>query len=96
MNLIALYKTPADPAGFDKTYFEVHLSLIKKVPGLHGVRVTRITRTVKGEEGWYMMAEMSFADADSRKAAMRSPEMAAAGENLDSFAKGLYTLLYAE
>ncbi len=96
MNLVALYKTPADPAAFDKAYFDTHLPLIKKVPGLQSARVSRFTRTIKGDEGWYMMAEMAFADADALKAAMRSPEMAAAGENLDSFAKGLYTLLYAE
>jgi hypothetical protein len=48
-----------------------------------------------GDE-YYMMTAMTFADKDALKAAMRSPEMAAAGENLDSFAAGMYTLLYAE
>lgn len=93
--LIALYKQPEDPAAFDKAYFETHLPLIDKVPGLQSKQVTRFTRALVGD-GYYLMAEMHFADADALKAAMKSPEMAAAGENLDSFAKGLYSLAFAE
>ena len=32
--LIALYKQPADQAAFDQAYFNTHLPLIAKVPGL--------------------------------------------------------------
>lgn len=93
--LIALYKQPEDPAVFDKTYFETHLPLIAKVPGLQQTTVTRFTRSLVGD-GYYLMAELHFADEAALKAAMKSPEMAAAGENLDSFAKGMYSLLFAE
>jgi uncharacterized protein (TIGR02118 family) len=92
--LIALYKQPADPAAFDSAYFDTHLPLIAKVPGLQETRIMRFTRTLVGD-GYYMMAEMTFADEAALKAAMKSPEMAAAGENLDSFAKGLYSLSFA-
>lgn len=93
--LVALYKQPADAAAFDKAYFETHLPLIEKVPGLQSAQITRFTRTVLGD-GYYLMAEMYFVDEAALKAAMKSPEMAAAGANLDSFAKGLYSLLFAE
>jgi uncharacterized protein (TIGR02118 family) len=93
--LIALYKTPADSEAFDQQYFKVHLPLIEKVPGLLGTRLTRFTRTLMGD-GYYLMAEMSFSDRDALKAAMKSPEMAAAGANLDSFASGMYTLMFGE
>ena len=95
MKLVALYKEPADPAAFDQAYFNTHLPLIKKVPGLQKTVVTRFTRTIMGD-GYYMMAEMYFADKETLKAAMKSPEMAAAGENLNSFAQGLVTLMFAE
>jgi uncharacterized protein (TIGR02118 family) len=95
MKLIALYKQPADPAAFDQAYFNTHIPLIAKVPGLQKAIVTRFTRSLSGEP-FYMMAEMYFADKDSLKAAMRSPEMAAAGENLNSFAEGLASMLYGE
>ncbi len=93
--LIALYKRPSDPQAFDQAYFSTHLPLISRLPGLEKMAVTRFTRTVMGED-WYLMAEMVFADQDSLKTAMRSPEMAAAGTNLSSFAEGLVTLLFGE
>jgi uncharacterized protein (TIGR02118 family) len=94
MDLVALYSQPEDPKAFDTTYFETHMPLIRKVPGLLGADVMRIQRTVMGE-GYYMMAVMHFETEDSLKAAMRSPEMQAAGDNLNQFAEGLVTLMYA-
>lgn len=96
MKLIALYQRPDDPEQFDKAYFDTHLPLIRKVPGLQDVVITRFTRTLMGDPGLYLMAEMSFEDEESLKAAMKSPEMGAAGENLNSFAQGLTTLLFAQ
>jgi uncharacterized protein (TIGR02118 family) len=93
--LVALYKKPADPAAFDQAYFNTHLPLIAKVPGLQETHITRFVRTISGDD-LYMMAEMHFADLDSLKAGMRSPEMAEAGQNLNSFAEGLVTLLFGE
>jgi uncharacterized protein (TIGR02118 family) len=95
VKLIALYKQPPVPAEFDAAYFNTHLPLIAKVPGLQKTVVTRFTRTVMGD-ALYMMAEMSFSDKDALKAGMKSPEMAEAGANLNSFAEGLVTLLYGE
>jgi uncharacterized protein (TIGR02118 family) len=96
VKLVALYKQPEDTDAFDKAYFDTHMPLIEKVPGLKSTAITRFTRTVAGEEGWYLMAEMDFGDEDTLKAAMRSPEMGAAGENLNSFAEDMYTLLFAQ
>lgn len=93
--LIALYKQPEDPQSFDDAYFNTHLPLINKVPGIEKTVITRFSRTLVGD-GFYMMTEMVFASIDSLKAAMRSPEMGVAGENLDSFAKGLYILMFGD
>ena len=95
MKLVALFKPPDDPDAFDSAYFGTHLPLIAKVPGLTRTVVTRVERLLMGEE-LYMMTEMYFTDEKAVKNGLRSPEMAAAGENLDSFAKGLVTLLYGE
>jgi uncharacterized protein (TIGR02118 family) len=95
MKLVALYKEPQDPETFDDAYFSTHLPLIQKVPELQKTVITRFSRTVMGD-GYYMMAEMYFPDADRLRAAMRSPEMATAGENLNSFAAGLVTLMFGE
>lgn len=93
MKLVALYKKPTDPEAFEKAYFDTHIPLIAKVPGLQKTVITKFVRTVMGDD-LYMMAEMYFADQDTLKAAMKSPEMGEAGQNLNSFAEGLVTLLY--
>jgi uncharacterized protein (TIGR02118 family) len=93
MKLIALYKQPPDPEAFEAAYFGTHLPLLKKVPGLEATQIIRLTRTLMGD-GFSMMAIMEFSSESTMKNAMRSPEMAAAGENLNSFAEGLVTLMY--
>lgn len=95
MKLIAIYDPPPDPEAFDQQYFGSHLPLLQKVPGLQSTTVTRFNRRLMGRET-YMMAEMVFEDAESLKRGVNSPEMAAAGENLNSFAEGLVTLLIGE
>ncbi len=95
MKQVALYQQPDDPAAFDKAYTETHLPLINRVPGLQKTVLTRFTRTLMGQ-AVYMMAEMYFTDEAALKAAMKSPEMAAAGENLNGFAQGLVTLLFGQ
>ena len=95
MKLFALYKQPEDVKAFDQAYFETHLPLIEKLPGLQHAHITRFTRSLGGDS-YYLMAEMAFADEAALKAAMKSPEMAAAGQNLDSFAKGSYSLMFGE
>jgi uncharacterized protein (TIGR02118 family) len=94
MDLVALYAQPDDPQAFDKAYFESHIPLIRKVPGLRDIQVMRVQRTLMGD-GFYLMAVMRFDDEDAIKAAMRSPEMQVAGDNLNQFAEGLVTLMYA-
>jgi uncharacterized protein (TIGR02118 family) len=93
--LVAIYKQPPDPEAFDEAYFKTHLPLLAKVPGLQRTALTRFKRTIQGDQ-IYLMAEMYFSDSDALKAGLRSPEMAAAGENLNSFAEGLVMLAFGE
>lgn len=95
MKLVALYRPPPDPAAFDEAYFKTHLPLLRQVPGLQKTTVTRFTRSLGGEP-LYLMAEMYFADEDGLKRGMKSDEMAAAGENLNTFADGLVTMFFGE
>lgn len=95
MKLVALFDMPDDPEVFDEAYFGTHIPLIEQVVGLRKIVLSRVTRTYMGHN-LYLMAEMFFDDADSLKAGMRSPEMAAAGETLNTFAEGLVTIFVAE
>ncbi len=40
-DLVVLHKTPNDAAAFDKCYFENHIPLAKKLPGLRKYRITK-------------------------------------------------------
>jgi uncharacterized protein (TIGR02118 family) len=39
--MIVIYKTPKDPAAFDKHYFDVQVPLIKQLPGLRRCETSR-------------------------------------------------------
>jgi uncharacterized protein (TIGR02118 family) len=96
MNLLAIYSTPENEESFLDNYFNGHLPLIKKIPGLLDVDAQKLTRTLVGEKAPFMVVTMRFADKDAAKIALNSPEMSAAGENLDGFARGMYTLSFSE
>lgn len=94
--LIALYKTPADAQSFDKRYFEEHLPLAEKMPGLKLIEVSKMAGAPVGEPPFYMMAELYFDDMDSLKSGLSSPEGKAAGKNIMSFAGDIVTMMFAE
>lgn len=96
VKLVALYKKPADPEAFDSHYAGTHVPLVEKWPGLRRVEVGKVTGAVGGDPPYYQIAEMYFDDQDALRAALRSPEARAAGEDLQSFAPGLVTMLYVQ
>lgn len=90
--LIALYRTPDDAEAFLAHYRTRHLPLVHKIPGLIRAEVTLIERTLVGEAGNFLLAEMYFED-DRFKDALRSPENADAGKDVALFADGLVTVM---
>ena len=97
VKLIALYRKPADPDAFMAHYREVHIPLVRKIPGLTGMELKRVTANpFGGDPAYFLVAEMIWPDQASFKAAMKSPENAAAGKDLMGFAKGLVDMLVAE
>lgn len=97
VKLIALYRTPPDPGAFDRFYRDTHLPQVRKWPGLRRVELARVTG-VPGGGGtpYYIITEMYFDDQEAVRAALRAPEARAAGDELQRFAPGLVTLLYAQ
>ena len=87
VKLIAMYKTPEDAEAFDKHYFEVHMPMVAKIPGLIKSEVSRVKPLPGSESGFYMMAEMYYDSMDSFNAAMASPEGKATAKDLVNFAK---------
>lgn len=94
--LIALYKTPNDPASFNSHYENVHTPLVKKIPGLRKLEVAKITGAPIGETQYYLLAEMYFDDQDSMQRSLSSQEGKATARDLASFAGSIVTMFYAE
>lgn len=75
VTLTVLYGTPDDAEKFDKHYFETHIPLAKAVPGLDDARVTKFLPGADGAApAYYLMAQLSFADADAMGAALSSEQ----------------------
>ena len=84
---IALYEKPSDPEAFDQKYFDSHLPLVAKTPGLVRAEVAKVQRVFVpgflGETEPYLVAEMYFESKDAMRTAFGSPEWTAAGANLN-------------
>lgn len=96
VKLIAMYKKPYNTEEFDRRYFQEHVPLASKMPGLRRVEISRVLGAPQGEADYYLMAEMYFEDMESLKAAMGSPEGKAAAKDLMNFARDIVSMMFAE
>jgi uncharacterized protein (TIGR02118 family) len=77
--LFVMYKTPADVADFDRRYFESHVPLAKKIPGLRRYEVSKgPVMTPAGPSGIHLVATLHFDDVAAIQAGMGSAEGQAA------------------
>jgi len=77
--MIVIYKKPADVKAFEKHYFETHIPLAKKIPGLRKYEISHGPVTVvAGPAEIYLIATLYFDDLDAIKKAFASPEGQAA------------------
>jgi len=73
--MVVIYKTPADVKAFEKHYFETHIPLAKKMPGLRKYEVSRGPITVlAGPTDVHMIGTVYFDDVDAMKKGFASPE----------------------
>lgn len=73
--MVVIYRTPKDPAAFDKHYFEVHIPLAKQLPGLRKYEVSRRPiLTPAGDPEPYLIGTLHFDDLASMRQAFATPE----------------------
>ncbi len=96
VKLIALYRKPADAAAFDKYYYDVHIPLVRKVPGLRKIEITSITGAPMGEAKYHVMAEMYYDSMDAMNAANASPEGKAVFQDVMKFAADVIIPFFGE
>jgi len=69
---LALYETPADPEAFDRHYREIHLPLLRQLPGLRRYTISRDITPLHGE-ALYLIAELEWDTMAGLRAAFDSP-----------------------
>jgi uncharacterized protein (TIGR02118 family) len=95
--VLVLYSQPADSAAFDRYYFETHVPIAWKLPGLRAYTVSaQKPMLVAGEQAPYLVAELDFDNAADFQAAMSSPEGQATVADLANFAQAGATVLTFE
>ena len=88
-SVLVLYKTPTDPAAFDKYYAETHIPIAKKIPKLRSYKVSKgAVNTPAGASNIHLVATLTFDSVADIHAGLASPEGAAAAGDLPNFASG--------
>ncbi|MDB4908031.1 MAG: Ethyl tert-butyl ether degradation EthD [Gemmatimonadetes bacterium] len=73
--MVVIYRTPKDPEAFDAHYYEVHVPLAKKLPGLRKYEVSqRPILTPAGDPEPYLIGTLYFDDLASLRQAFATPE----------------------
>ncbi len=57
VRFLVLYQPPTDTEAFDKHYFEVHVPLAKRLPGLRRYTVSRNPSQLRGPGPYHLVAE---------------------------------------
>ena len=85
--LLVMYKTPRDASAFDKHYFDKHVPIAKKIPGLRKYEISQgAVATPAGASPYYLVAILHFDDVAAIQAAFGSPEGKVAVDDLQKFA----------
>ncbi len=84
---IAMYTTPTDPEAFDRHYHEVHVPLANQLPGLRRYTLSRNATLVRGENPYYLIAELEWDDIDTLRAAFQSPQGKLTAEDVANLAE---------
>ena len=59
--MIVIYKTPKNPAAFDRHYFEVHVPLVRQLPGLRKLETNRgPVISLYGASDVHLVASLQF------------------------------------
>jgi uncharacterized protein (TIGR02118 family) len=87
--LLVMYKTPQDGSAFDNHYFEKHVPLAKKIPGLRKYEVSQgPVVTPGGPSGYHLVAILQFDSLAAIREGLSSAEGQAAVADVPKFATG--------
>ena len=85
--MIVIYPTPTDIEAFDRHYFDVHVPLAWKLPGLRKYEINAGPVAIpSGGPSIHRIGVLAFDDMESIRAAFESPEGQAAAADRRRFA----------
>ncbi len=94
--IIVLFGQPKDPKLFDEQYWNDHVPIARKMPGLKKYSVHKVTGAPRGEPAYYQVVELEFENPEALKIALDSPAGRESGRHGVKIATGGITFLYAE
>lgn len=95
--LYAIYQQPADAAAFDAYYYDIHVPLAKKIPGLRSYEVTHgDVMGMGGKHGVYLVASLEFDSMAAISVALASEQGQATAADLANFAQAGVDIMMAE
>ena len=72
--MVVIYRVPRDPAAFDAHYFNVHLPLAKRLPGLRRYEISKRPIAVPaGDAEPYLVATLYFDTFEALREAFATP-----------------------
>lgn len=87
--LIAIFKTPKDPAAFARYYAATHAPLAKTIPGLRKYDISKgAVASPTGPTVVHLIATLYFDSLEDLQSALASPEGQATAADLGNFADG--------
>ncbi|MBB6092386.1 uncharacterized protein (TIGR02118 family) [Povalibacter uvarum] len=85
--MVVIYRTPKDVEAFDRHYFDVHIPLAKKLPGLRKYEISYgPVAVLAGSTDVYLIGTVHFDDLAAMKRAFESPEGQAAAADRQVYA----------
>lgn len=96
VRFLLLYNTPEDPAAFERHYRDVHIPLAKQLPGLRRYTIGRHAKLIRGDEPYYLIAELEWDNMDALQKAFQSPQGQATAQDVANLASnaGVRSMVY--
>lgn len=84
--IVAFHQRPPDPEAWLEYYQNVHLPIVRKIPGLQNIRWGKVLRTSDGSPApCWLISDVYFKDIDALETALATPEMKEAFDDTGKF-----------
>jgi uncharacterized protein (TIGR02118 family) len=91
VKFIVLWNTPEDPVAFERHYRDVHIPLVKQMPGLRRFTIGRHVTARSSGEPYYWIAELEWDSMDALQKARQSPQGQAISQDAANLARSTGT-----